>query len=321
MKAKLKKNFIVSFFIAVIFVLTPPVQAYVLQGRHVLDLMIARMGVARSLFVDEKLIYYRVAAPVLPPNAVTAEDSQPSANTVEGHSRTEQGLAGNQDAFETEEMELEGSLRFVFSQAFRSDVKSANSERIYISSGGSTLTVVDGKIVPSTGNRFDLFKDILLYRSRGALSERLLQMGVDVAVTSLGRFEDKIAFVIGADYPDETVNQLWVDKDTLLPLRLILKGGNGAGDSDTVEIRYLIWWKVGETQYPSKIEFYQDDQLVRVSQAKNFEENPTFSQQLFDIEHMKRVYPPAPAQPSTPVKPEEPSEIQKTINEFKRIFE
>ncbi len=321
MKAKLKKNVTLSFFMAVFFALTPPVQAYVLQGRHVLDLMIAKLGVAQSLFVSEKLIYYRAAAPVVAQIAATAEDAQPSANTAEGHSATMPGLAGNQDAFEAEEIELEGSLRFIFSQAFRSDVKSVNSERIYISSGGRTLTVVDGRIAPPSGSRFDLFKDILLYRSRGSLSERLLQMGVDVAVTSLGRFEDKIAFVVGAEYPDESVNQLWVDKDTLLPLRLILKGGHGAGNSDTVEIRYLTWWKVGQTQYPSRIEFYQDDQLVRVSQAKKFEENPTFSQQLFDIDYLQRVYPPAPAQPITPVKPEEPSEIQKTINEFKRIFE
>jgi len=306
---------------AVMFVFISPIQAYVLQGRHVLDLMIARLGAAQSLFVAEKLIYYRVAAPANPQNAVTAEDSQPSANTVDGNFRAMQGQAGNQDAVEAEEVELEGSLRFVFSQAFRSDVRSKNSERIHVTSGGRTLTVIDGNIAPSVGNRFDLFKDILLYRSREALSERLLQMGVDVGVTSLGRFEDKIALVVGAEYPDESVNQLWVEKDTLLPLRLIIKGGNGGGDSDTVEIRYLTWWKIGKTQYPSRIEFYQDDQLVCVSQAKNFEENPTFSQQLFDIDHMKRVYPPAPTQPIAPVEPHEPSEIQKTINEFKRIFE
>jgi hypothetical protein len=321
MKAKLRKNVTVSFFMAVIFVSAAPVQAYVLQGRHVLDLMTARLGVAQSLFVDEKLIYYPIAAPVHSQNAVTAEEAQPSANAVEGQPPTVPGLAGDPDASEAEEIELEGTLRFVFSQAFRSDEKSANSERIYVSSGGRTLTVVDGKIAPSNGNRFDLFKDILLYRSREALAERLLQMGVDVAVSSLGRFEDKIAFVVGAEYPDDSVNQLWVDKDTLLPLRLILKGGRGVGDSDTVEIRYLVWWKIGEMQYPSRIEFYQDDQLVRERQAKNFEQNPTFSQQLFDIEYMQRIYPPAPVQPVTPVKPEEPSEIQKTINEFRRIFE
>jgi hypothetical protein len=148
-----------------------------------------------------------------------------------------------------------------------------------------------------------------------------LQLGVDVSISSLGRFEDKNAFVLGAYYPNDTANQLWVDKDTLLPLRLIIRGVYGADNSDKVEIRYLIWWQIGESRYPSKIEFYQDENLVRVSQAINFEENAIFSEELFDVEHLKVVYPQAPLQPITPAEAEEPSEVQKAIEDFKRIFE
>ena len=127
--------------------------------------------------------------------------------------------------------------------------------------------------MPGAANRFDLYKDILFYHSREALVDRLLQLGVDVTISSLGRFEEKIAFVIGAEYPDESVSQVWIDQDTFLPLRWIIKGVNPAGESDTIEIRYLVWWKVGKLRYPSRIEFYQDEELVRVSQAKSFEEN------------------------------------------------
>ncbi len=175
--------------------------------------------------------------------------------------------------------------------------------------------------MPEAVNRFDLYKDIMLYRSREALADRLLQLGVDVSVSTLGRFEETIAFVLGANYPNETVNQLWVDKDTLLPLRLIIRGVYGADNSDKVEIRYLVWWKVGETMYPSKIEFYQDDNLVRVSHAQSFEENALFSEELFDIEYLKIDYPRAPLIPISPEAAEEPSEVQKTIEDFKRIYE
>jgi hypothetical protein len=144
---------------------------------------------------------------------------------------------------------------------------------------------------------------------------------VDVSVTSLGRFEDQIAFVLGANYPDESVNQLWVDKDTLLPLRLILTGDDDTADSGVVEVRYLIWWKIGQTQYPSRIEFYQDDRLVRVSQAKSVEENAIFSEDLFDIEHQRLRYPMASTPATIPESSEEPSEVQKAIEEFKLIFE
>jgi hypothetical protein len=220
-----------------------------------------------------------------------------------------------------ETMELDGSLRFIFSQAFRSDARSNDSERIYIFSGGRSLTLIDGNSVPEAANRFDLYKDILFYHSREALVDRLLQIGVNVTVTSLGRFEEKIAFVIGAQYPDESVSQVWVDQKTFLPLRWIIHGVDPAGESDTLEFRYLIWWKTGKIRYPSRIEFYQDGHLVRVNQAINLEENPTFPKELFDIDFLKTAFPRAPVQPIVPGEPEEPSEVEKTIEEFRRIFE
>ena len=218
-------------------------------------------------------------------------------------------------------LEFEGSLRFAFSKAFRSDMKSPGSERIFIFNEGKTLTLVDGNSVPGAENRFDFFKDLLLYHSREALVERLVRLGVDVTVSSLGRFEDKIAFVIGARYPDASVSQVWIDRDTFLPIRWIIKGANTASESDTLEIRYLVWWKIGKTRYPSRIEFYQDGNLVRVNQAINFEENVTFPEELFDIDYLKTIYPRAPLLPIVPGEPDEPSEVEKTIEEFKRIYE
>jgi hypothetical protein len=283
--------------------------------------MIEKLGPAESLFVSERLVFYRMAVAGDEQDSASVKDALPSANTVAGDVPAMRPPETSQEAPVMEALELEGSLRYVFSRAFRSDARSSDSERIHIAVGGRTLTIIDGNIVPDAANRFNLFKDILLYRSREGLAERLLQLGVDVSISSLGRFEEKIAFVLGANYPDETVNQLWVDKDTLLPLRLIIRGAYGADSSDQVEIRYLIWWKIGETQYPSRIEFYQDGNLARVRQAKNFEENATFSEDLFDIDRLKMVYPRAPLQPTAPQAAEEPSEIQKTIDDFKRIFE
>lgn len=317
----IKKALIVSCFIVLLVSYGSPLHAYVLQGRHVLDLMIEKLGPAKSLFVSERLVYYRMVAAVPEQDAAVDNNTLALENTAEDNSLAIQQVETKPEAQELETLEFEGTLRYVFSLAFRSDARSPSSERIHIAVGGRTLTIIDDKIVPDTANRFDLFKDILLYRSREALAERLLQLGVDPAVSTLGRFEDKIAFVLGAKYPDETVNQLWVDKDTLLPLRLIIRGVYDADHSDKVEMRYLVWWKIGESQYPSKIEFYQDDNLVRVSEAQNFEENAMFSEELFDIEHLESVYPRALLQPIPPEAAEEPSEVQKTIEDFKRIFE
>jgi hypothetical protein len=318
----LKKILTVFLVIAVSLAFILPSHAYVLQGRHVLDLMIEKLGTAETLFVSQKLIFYRIAPAADSSTAATGAAPQTPAGTGGTAGQAALPFKINEKAAELETIELEESLRFVFSDTFRSDARSQNSERIYIFSRGRTLTIIDGTIVPDAANRFDLYKDILLYRSRQALADRLMELGVDVSISSLGRFEDKIAFVLGAEYPDESVNQLWVDKETLLPLRLIIKGHAGSAAPDTVEVRYLTWWNIGETRYPSRIEFYQDDNLVRVNQARNFEENATFSKELFDIEHLKMVYPRALSLPPVAAgAAEEPSEVQKTIEEFRRIFE
>jgi hypothetical protein len=285
--------------------------------------MVENLGKANSLFVSHKIIYYRAglvddSEPLSPPSQLVP--SYDAGDISDRWGQSESNFADGMAQVD-ETMELDGSLRFIFSQAFRSDARSNDSERIYIFSGGRSLTLIDGNSVPEAANRFDLYKDILFYHSREALVDRLLQIGVNVTVTSLGRFEEKIAFVIGAQYPDESVSQVWVDQKTFLPLRWIIHGVDPAGESDTLEFRYLIWWKTGKIRYPSRIEFYQDGHLVRVNQAINLEENPTFPKELFDIDFLKTAFPRAPVQPIVPGEPEEPSEVEKTIEEFRRIFE
>ena len=253
----LKRVLIISFVFATSLAFISPLHAYVLQGRHVLDLMLEKLGTAETLFVSQKLIFYRIAPAADTSTSAAADAPPPNSYAGGGADQAGAAIPNNPQVSAQEPLELEESLRFVFSNAFRSDARSQNSERIYIFSHGRTLTIIDGAIVPDAANRFDLYKDILLYRSRPTLADRLLELGVDVSISSLGRFEDKIAFVLGAEYPDDSVNQLWVDKETLLPLRLIIKGFNGGAVSGSVEVRYLTWWSIGETRYPSRIEFYQ----------------------------------------------------------------
>ena len=320
MKQKLKKALKIFFVAVALLVFGGPSQAYVLQGRHILDLMIENLGEAQSLFVTHKLIFYNIEPTVNESRSASDEGFESSAN-VPDELHGEQLLENNAYSASHETLAFEETLRFVFSQSFRSELKASGSERIHVFDGSEDLTIVDGYIVPASANRFDPYKDLLLYRSREALVERLLNLGVDIFVSSLGRFEDRIVFVVGANYPDESVSQIWIDQETFLPVRWIIKGAGEAADSDTLEVRYLLWWKIGDIRYPSRIEFYQDDDLVRESQAKNFEANANFSNDLFDIQRLKMDYPQAPEQPIIPGEPEEPSEVQKTIDEFKRVFE
>jgi hypothetical protein len=218
-------------------------------------------------------------------------------------------------------LELDESLRYIFSEAFRSDVRAPGSQRIYIFNAGRTLTIIDGYIVDNAENRFELYKDILLYRSREALCDRLTQLGIDVSISSLGRYEGKIAFVVGADYPDESVPQLWVDKETLLPMRWIIQPAGDDSGAGALEVHYLQWWKIGTTRYPSRIEFYQDGNLVRECRSINFEENAQFSRELFDIDQLQTVYQRQPPKPADEQLPGQSSEVQKAIEDFQSLFD
>ena len=317
-----KKFLTICLFILGSFFISGPVQGYVLQGLHILDLMIEQLGEARGLYVSQDLIFYRLVSQVDIESTGTPEEYQALDNT-EIDLPAEQTIQLDQNVTVEESLELEETLRFIFSNAFRSDAKSFDSERIYVVSGDRSLTIVDGNIVPPVANRFDLYKDILLYRTREGLADRLWELGVDVSVSSLGRFEGEIKFVLGAVYPDESVSQIWIDRETFLPTRWIIRGNPPQADSgsDVLDVRYLTWWKSGQSHYPSRIEFYQDGSLVRVNQVKSFREADTFPNDLFDIEHLRSVYPLAPEQPLVPGESEEPSEVQKTIDEFKRVFE
>ena len=317
-----KKILTISFLVAISFFLCGPVNGYVLQGLHILDLMIEQLGEAPGLFVSQDLIFYRLGSQVDIESNETVEEYQ-ALDSTEIDLPEEQTIQLDQNPATEEKLKLEETLRFIFSNAFRSDAKSFDSERIYVVSGYRSLTIVDGNIVPAAANRFDLYKDILLYRTRAGLADRLLELGVDVSVSSLGRFEGEIYFVLGAVYPDESVSQIWIDRDTFLPTRWIIRGNPPQADSgsDVLEVRYLTWWKSGQSRYPSSVEFYQDGNLVRVNQVKSFREANMFPHDLFDIEYLRSVYPLAPEQPLVPGEPEEPSEVQKAIDEFKRVFE
>jgi len=293
--------------------------AYVLQGRHILELMTARLGQAESLFVSQKVSIYRVASPSVDVEAPQEQTTETAGIEPLYPDQKAEGMAPAADDLAPQIIEMEESLRYLFSKAFRSDIVRNDNQRIHVFAEGDALTVIDGTARETPQTRFDLYKDILLFRNRPELSERLLQLNVDLSLTRLDRLEEKIAFVIGTEYPDDLQAQLWVDKETFLPLRLIITNGAGGFRSNTLDVRYLEWWQLADNfWYPMRIEFFQGDELVRVIQAQRYELNPAFSEDLFDINQLRSMYPPALNDSDDS---EGVSEVQKTLEEFKKIFE
>ena len=260
--------------------------AYVLQGPQVLDLMVHKLDGAHTLRVQQR---------------VTVEDRAVTPKPVE----------------------LTETLSYLFPQQFRSDAWHEGTNRIQIVSYGQSLTVIDNKITAEHESRFDQYIDLLLYRSLKLLHETLLTHGVDVEITSLGRFDDRIAFVVGAQYPDDSVSQVWVDKELFLPLRWlsVYPAQNPSQAPQRLEFVYRDWQKHGDSWYPMQIESYQNNRLIRQVKVLHLEVNADFSADLMNIAYLKTVY--APPEPKAPQEkpPAELNEVQRTINEFRKKFE
>jgi outer membrane lipoprotein-sorting protein len=260
---------------------------YVLEGPHVLTLMAAKLSGVKSLRVDQQ---------------VTVEDPAATGEPVA----------------------LDETLSYLFPGNLRSDILHLNSRRIHVVSQGQTLTVVDNKI---TGNReggYDQYTDLLLYNSAQMLQRILYTHGVDVGVTSLGRLGDQIVFVIGANYPDESASQVWVDKENFFPLRwLSVQSGKGKStEDDRWEFLYSNWQKVDGAYYPFKIETLHNRQRIRLIRVIKADANAILDAELFNIAHLQSTYQmqevPAPKDDRAP---SEVDEVQRTIDEFKKKFE
>ncbi len=280
----LNKLLVIFLDFVLLTCLVAPTNAYVLPGPYILKLMTQNLGKAESLLVSQTLVIH-------------------------------------DDTSQKSEVELSETLRYVFPEMFRSDTLSENVHRIHILSKDEALTVIDEKVSDDSKSRYDHYKDLLLFRSREILQKKLSLLGVDVTVSSLGRFQGKPAYVLGAQYPDETVPQVWLDKDTFRPFRWIMTSKARKSQENSLEVRYFEWRKVHHTWYPMGIEFFATGILVRKIHVQDIKVNPSFPDELFDIEHLKSLYPQiAPAEQEQGNK-EDLNEVQKTIEDFKKLYE
>ncbi|MGD9078954.1 MAG: hypothetical protein PVG96_06425 [Desulfobacterales bacterium] len=333
-------------------------QSYVLQGPHIIQLMTEKLGQAESLSVSQRVIFYNIAqqppavsetggdseleiaendlddkqamsplddTEVIQPDSLSRDDSldeaDDSVNLTEDQSTVADQTDSSPELVET--IQLDESLKYLFSEAFRSDIVSDSNQRVFVSNQGQAITVIDGVISDTGESQFDAYKDLLLYRSREILSERLTNLGIDISVSSLGKFDGRLALVIGAEFPDQTVPQVWIDKETFQPLGIIVFGAKNPYSTQTgfLEIRYSNWQQIGKISYPMLIEFIQDGMIVRAIEVDDYQINPDFSKDVFDIARLRSEYRQSFPTSDPSHESEGLSEVQKTIEEFKKIFE
>jgi hypothetical protein len=260
---------------------------YVPEGPQALDLMVKKLSGPDTLRVEQ---------------IVVIEDPDLSENPLE----------------------LRETCTYMYPDRFRSDTWYKDTHRVLVVSGGQALTVIDDRIAGEKETRFDGYKDLLLYHFRKLLLKAMLNDHIDVGLTSLGRFDDRIVIVIGAQYPDESVSQVWLDKERFVPLRWIScpsKGDPTPAGKDRLEFVYRNWQKWDDIWWPSRIESYHNQQLVRQISVRKVEKNVTVDEQSLSISHLKTLFTEALPEtgPETPIS--DVDEVQETIDEFKKKFE
>jgi hypothetical protein len=320
MTEKLGQAQSLSVYQRVIFYNTAPQPQVFSENERDRELKTEASGPGR----EQATAYYDEAAATQPDSMSdndSLDDADGSADLTPGEPAVADQTEPSPELIQT--IQLDESLKYVFSQAFRSDIISKSNQRVFVSNQGETITVIDGVISGAAESQFDVYKDLLLYRSKEVLSERLSNLGIDISVSSLGRFNGRLALVVGAEFPDQTVPQVWIDKDTFQPLGILVFGAESPYSNRTgfLEIRYSNWQQIGKIRYPMQTEFIQDGETVRVIEVDDYQINPSFSKDVFDIARLRLKYRERAGTPERAGESEGLSEVQKTIEEFKKIFE
>ncbi|NNG02442.1 MAG: hypothetical protein HKM93_23915 [Desulfobacteraceae bacterium] len=266
-----------------------PVSGYVLQGAHLLHLMTQKLKASKTLHVSQYLIQHDTEPPL---------------------------------AF----AKLSEQLYFEFPDRFRADsfIDTDALKRTLMVSGSRMLTVLDGYASDGPGQSLDLYKDILLFRSRVLLHKQLLQKGIDVSISSMGRYNDQPVFVIGAVYPDESVSQLLLQKDSFLPVRLMVveTPSEFSVTANHLDIRYEEWMEFDKIWYPLRVEIYRNGQLIREIMVRNVSVDAFISPDVLDIETVRQQFTATKHRLDIMDESDEGvTDVQKSIDDFTKKFE
>ncbi len=106
-------------------------------------------------------------------------------------------------------------------------------------------------------------------------------LGVNTEVVSYARFDGRVAYLIGSKPWESDKPQVWIEKDSFLPVRIVTFQ-KAPGGVVKLDIRYLGWGSpVGGAWYPQTIEIWRGDKLVRRSSTQNVERNAAVDATLF----------------------------------------
>jgi hypothetical protein len=109
------------------------------------------------------------------------------------------------------------------------------------------------------------------------------KLGIDTGVVSLARFSSRVSYVIGARSKDRDRNQLWVDKDSFQPVRLMFRGEHeGKKGMWDWQLREFGSRETGDA-FPRVIERYFDQKLIARSEVQKVQTQAKIPEASFQL--------------------------------------
>ncbi len=131
------------------------------------------------------------------------------------------------------------------------------------------------------------FDALAEFATQPADTQRLIavlkNLGINTEVVAYSRFDGRVAYLVGSKPWETDKPQLWLDKDLMVPLRLVTFQKDG-DKTVRVDTRFLGWGSpVGGSWYPAVVEVWRADVLVRRTVTESLERNGVLSPTLFAI--------------------------------------
>ena len=124
-----------------------------------------------------------------------------------------------------------------------------------------------------------------MFSQPAAKTETMLRrMGIDGTKLHESSWRGAVVYVVGAIRGDTTTKQIWVERDRLVPVRLI--GNTRQGRSD---FRFTNYTQAGVQWVPGEIEQFVNGKRRFVEQFTQVRTNVSFPDALFDPKRLAVV--------------------------------
>ena len=325
MIAQLKKRLLLTGIVLFLFLLYSSANAFIPEGSDIIKLTVEKIVEPVGMTVIQKRkVYHKLQvledfkeleksekSDGIKEFAIIEEVDNPVIHTK------------NQDQKTLEKTELSFTqitekLWFSFPGKYRSESITGAHNMICVESGKKFVKVVDEFIDSKEKSLTDLHTDILLCRKPGSLQKRLKVSGVDTNHSSFKRRDGKIYFVVGIPPTDKLLSSsFWVEKETSFPGRYTVYKNDMF-----VDILYNDWQKVSRTWYPMQITIFLNGILFSKIDAEQFKLKSGFKKKLFNIKRIMTIFPQSSNYKNeTGLSGDESGNIEKSITEFKKIYE